>query len=207
MLRPFSACLVFLVLAFLPVPANAEWHFAPMVGLTFKGTTNINDTEAATDKTHRHLAGAVSLLGDGILGVEGVVTWTPGFFRHGSVDVVEQSRAVTLMGNVVLTTPRRLTEYSLRPYLSGGFGLMHATVTQKPLFASGPPLDPVRLNTGGYNVGIGAIGFLSERTGVRFDFRYHSTMRRSSDLVPTLLPETAYLRYMTASVGIVWRRR
>jgi hypothetical protein len=187
------------------VPAAAEWHFSPMVGLTFKGATNIIDNELATTKVHRHLAGAVSLLGEGILGAEGVGSWMPGFFQADDKELVESSRTATLMGNVMVTTPRRWTEYILRPYFSGGFGLVHATVTQTPV-GTGSALPPVRLNASGYNLGVGAIGFLSERTGVRFDLRYYSTMRRNSEVITTTDPDSAYLRYMTASVGIVWRR-
>jgi|SRR5687767_9596020 len=210
MLRLVAACVV--LLALLPAPVAAEWHFVPMVGLTFKGESNIfgesiSETETAADKTHKHLAGAISLLGEGIFGVEAFSTWTPGFFQTGEQEIVESSRTATLMGNIVLTTPRKWTEYGLRPYVSGGFGLVHATVALK----SAPidsPLPTTRVNTGGYNFGVGAIGFFSERTGVRFDLRYHSTMRRNSDAIATEAnTDEAYLRYMTASVGIVWRRR
>jgi hypothetical protein len=210
MLRVVSACL--LALVFLPAPAAAEWHFVPMVGLTFKGESNIfgesiSETETAADKTHKHLAGAISLLGEGILGVEAFTTWTPGFFQTGDQEVVESSRTATLMGNIVLTTPRKWTEYGLRPYVSGGFGLVHATVTLTPA-PSGSPLPTNRVNTGGYNFGLGAIGFFSERTGVRFDLRYHSTMRRNSDAIADEENnDEAYLRYMTLSVGVVFRRR
>lgn len=210
MLRTVSASL--LLLALLPAPAAAEWHFVPMVGLTFKGESNIfgesiSDTETAADKTHKHLAGAISLLGEGILGVEAFTTWTPGFFQTGDLGVVDSSRTLTLMGNIVLTTPRKWTEYGLRPYVSGGLGLVHATVTLTAT-ESGSPLPTTRVNSGGYNFGFGAIGFFSERTGVRFDLRYHSTMRRSSDQIVTETnTDEAYLRYMTFSVGVVIRRR
>jgi hypothetical protein len=218
MLRIVSACV--LLLALLPAPAAAEWHFVPLIGLTFKGQTNIFDesiistdplgeAQKASDKTHPHLAGAVSLLGSGILGVEAFATWAPGFFQMDEApDLVESSRTATLMGNLVLTTPRKWTEYGLRPYASGGFGLVHATVKRKPQQGD-PPFDPIRMNSAGYNFGFGAIGFFSERTGVRFDFRYHSTMRRNSEVVifDSTNIEEAYLRYMTVSVGVVFRRR
>ena len=218
MLRVVSACV--LLLALLPAPAAAEWHFVPLLGLTFKGETNIFgesilregviEPEKASDKTHPHLAGAITLLGSGILGVEAFATWTPGFFEADEAeDLVESSRTATLMGNVVLTTPRNWTEYGLRPYASGGFGLVHATVKREPVQGDAP-LDPIRMNSLGYNFGFGAIGFFSERTGVRFDFRYHSTMRRNSELplvADSTFTEEAYLRYMTLSVGVVFRRR
>lgn len=203
MVRRLAACAFLLLLS--PAPASAEWQFAPMVGLLFKGATNIVDIERATTKTHRQAGGAISLLGGGILGVEAIGTWAPGFFELGDLDQVEQGRTAALMGNIVLTAPRRWTEYSLRPFFSGGVGLMHATVKQSEDLPAGAPFDPVRLNASGYNLGAGAIGFFSERTGVRFDFRYYSTFRRSADLI-SIEPESSYLRYMTASIGIVWRR-
>ena len=206
MLRLVAACVV--LLAFQPAPAAAEWLFSPMVGLTFKGATNIVDIELAAEKTHKNLGGAVSLLGNGIVGVEGILTWSPSFFKNDEapLESVDQGRAISLMGNVILTTPRQLTEYSLRPYFSGGAGLMSATVTLIPASPGGPPLDLQKLNAAGFNLGVGAIGFFTERTGVRFDFRYHSTFRRSAD-IPSVDPDSTYLRYWTTSIGIVWRRR
>ena len=206
MLRLVSACVV--LLALYPAPAAAEWLFSPLVGLTFKGATNINDSELATEKTHKNFGGAVSLLGEGIVGVEGIVTWSPAFFKNDAspLALVDEGRAISLMGNVMLTTPGRLTEYTLRPYFSGGAGLMNATVTQISTSPGGPAVPDVKLNAAGFNLGVGAIGFFSERTGVRFDFRYHSTFRRSADIT-TVDEDSSYLRYMTASVGIVWRRR
>ena len=215
MLKALALCVVFVGL--LPATAAAEWHFTPLVGLTFKGATNIFDAEFADDNVHKNFGGAVSLLGDGIFGAEAIGVWMPAFFKSddavdpiggGPLEVeVDTARAVAFMGNVVVTTPRLWTEYSLRPYVSGGVGLMHAKVSQENSGSpQGAPLDLARLNAPGFNVGVGAIGFFTERTGVRFDFRYYSTFRRSGDLI-AFDSESSYLRYMTASVGIVWRRR
>jgi len=179
--------------------AQAEWHFTPMAGFTMFGNTSLVDSEGATGKRHAHVGGSVALLGSGIFGAEVLTLWTPGFFEQGNLDPVDSSRAITGMANVVVTTPRRWTEYGLRPFVSGGFGLIHA-------HASGiDNVFPIDFNAAGFNIGGGAVGFLSDRTGLRFDFRYHSTLNRLSDEdVPSIGP--VHLRYVTASIGIVFRR-
>jgi hypothetical protein len=186
-------CLVVLVL---PHPAVAEWHFTPMLGVTFLGKTNLVDPDLATDKVHRNFGGSVALLGSGILGAEGVVVWTPGLFT-GELDLVRKSRSIAVMGNVVLTTPRQWTEYSLRPFVSGGFGVLTASRTT---FSGVFPIDS---NLPGFNIGGGAIGFLSKGTGLRFDFRYYSSLTHDDELTDTF---PFSMRYMTASIGLVLRR-
>jgi hypothetical protein len=198
-----------LVVFAIPRAAAAEWQFAPFVGLTFLGSTSIADIEVvdetfASEKVHPNFGGSVSFLGSGIFGVEGIFTWTPGFFQQGDLDLVESSRTIALMGNLVLTTPRKLTEYSLRPFVSGGFGLLKPYVRQKESVGT-EPLPPVDLNLAGYNIGGGAIGFISQRTGIRFDLRYYSTIRPTDEGGVTIEGRTR-LRYMTASVGVVFRR-
>jgi hypothetical protein len=194
-------CCIFLI-----VPARqaaAEWHITPMLGLTMLGSTSIVDAELATDNRHWNLGGAVSLLGSGVLGVEVVTLWTPGFFDRdesgGEPDLVAGSRTLSFMGNVVVTAPQRWTEYGLRPFISGGLGLIHVSKTDIP-----EGIFPVDLNLVGYNIGGGAVGFLTQRTGLRFDFRYHSVLN-PSDRGPISIGDVN-LRYVTATIGIVFRR-
>jgi hypothetical protein len=108
---------------------------------------------------------------------------------------VEDNRALALMANVVITLPQRWTEYGLRPFISGGFGLMHAN--------NGDQLFPTTVNVQGVNIGGGAVGFLTNQTGLRFDVRYHSTLNRLEG-APAF--GDAHLRYVTASIGLVFRR-
>jgi hypothetical protein len=195
LLRALAASLL-LALAF-PQSAAAEWHFTPMVGTTFFAKTSLIDPDAATDQSHRNFGGSVALLGGGIFGAEGLVVWTPGFFT-GDKGLVESSRSIAAMGNVVVTTPRRWTEYSLRPFVSGGFGLLHMSETQVV------NLFPFNSNIPAFNIGGGAIGFLSQRTGLRFDLRYYSGLSRMDEGNVSI--GRVYIRYMTASVGVVLRR-
>lgn len=191
-----------------PATALAEWHITPMVGLTFAGKTTIFDPDQGTGKRHPSLSGSVALLGGGVLGVEAIVGFTPSFFQSGDRSVlfvpgqsppVEQSHALALMGNVVVTAPKKWTEYSLRPFVSGGFGLLRVSKREA--------LDifPTTLNLPGYNIGGGAVGFLTRNTGVRFDLRYYSTIKGTDHGPITLGDPLVRVRYMALSVGLVIR--
>jgi hypothetical protein len=203
--RILAACA--LLVAGAPQIAAAEWHITPFIGFTLAGKTTIVDPQFATDKRHVDFGGAVALLGPGILGAEAIVVFTPGFFQTERTSletdvgrvVITSSRSTAVMGNAVLTTPRRWTEYSLRPFVSGGFGLLRVSKTEES------DVLGVHLNLAGFNIGGGAIGFLSQRTGVRFDVRYFKTVH-DTDHGPGVSIGDVHLGYMTATVGVVIRR-
>jgi hypothetical protein len=193
---------VLLALTF-PTAANAEWHFVPTIGWMFAADTNLFDPDGGTSKVHWNFGGSVALLGAGILGVEGTVVWTPGFFAGNEVTgrrpLVSKSHAFTMMGNMVLTTPRKWTEYNLRPVLSGGFGLLGVSRIDD--------VYPDTWNTPAFNIGGGAVGFFSKRTGVRFDLRYYNSIHKGDEgCMIASIPPGCHVRYMTASVGVVIRR-
>jgi hypothetical protein len=197
------SCLGFILTT---TPAAAEWHFTPLIGVTFRGETSLFDLEEAAGLKHKTFGGAVRWVGSGIFGVEAVGLWIPGFFGNdnregvasGITDFVKESRVISLMGNVVVTAPQRWTEYNLRPFISGGVGIIRPRSTD---FNNITAFDK---SFNGFNLGGGAVGFLSQRTGVRFDLRYHRTMRglRTEDY--SIGP--VRLQYMTASIGVVLRR-
>jgi hypothetical protein len=198
--------LVGVLLLSVPTTARAEWQLTPFLGLTFKGDTTLTDHEQAASKKHWTFGGSVALVGSGPVGVEGLVVYTPGFFQQDNPplndglvppDIVD-SRTLAIMGNVVLTTPRSWNEYGLRPFVSGGIGLLHATATDAFEFT------PVDTNLLGYNVGGGAVGFLNDRVGLRFDLRYFSNLKPSDD--PELsVTGRVHLSYWTGSVGVVFK--
>jgi hypothetical protein len=204
--------LAVLCLLALPRAAAAEWQFTPSIGFTFAGTTTLVDFQQAAGKRHTDFGGSVALLGEGVIGAEVLVIFVPGFFETArtplSTDVarVELKSSLTsaLMANVILTTPRRWTEYGLRPFVSGGFGVLHSSQT----FAVNPvttvELFPVDTGMAGYNIGGGAVGFLTKRTGVRFDLRYYRSLHDTDK--GTMAIGLARLHYMTASIGLVFRR-
>ena len=152
-------------------------------------------------KLHLQVGGAATLVGSGVFGVEAITVFIPSFFRGDRgplVPPLEHGRSYAVMGNVVVTAPQRWTEYGLRPFVSGGLGLMRASQLDRD------GLLPVASSFAGYNIGVGAVGFLSERRGLRFDLRYYSSLNRP-DQGPVALGRV-HLSYMTASVGLILRR-
>jgi hypothetical protein len=189
-------------MAAVPGIAQAEWQLSPFFGQTFAGETTAIDLEGAADRAHRHYGGSVVLVGDGVIGVEGLFLVTPAFLQRPSsvpeVGQVASSYQMALMGNVVLTTPRRWNEYGLRPYVSGGLGLLRVVSDDANAQI------PIRLNARGYNVGGGAVGFLSNTVGLRFDLRH---FRMAETDLPGLVVGAldANLSFWTFSVGVTIR--
>jgi hypothetical protein len=190
--------LLILVLAgVFPAPASADLFLTPFYGVTFGTNTSLLDLESATGRTKQVFGGSVSLMGAGLLGVEADVGYVPGFFSRGERDpLVASSRLFTLTGSVVIATPLSWTRESLRPYVVGGIGLMRASANDLA--------DVVQVdNLLAIDVGGGVTGFFNERTGVRFELRYFSSVGE---------PEgsssfgTARLSQWRASVGLVLRR-
>jgi hypothetical protein len=215
MLRTLAVCCVCLLFA--PREARAEWHFTPLLGATFAGSTTLYEVQSGSDKRHINFGGAVSRFGAGIIGVEGVVIYSRHFFEFTPprdpadpvAPAVAKSYTLSATGNVVLTVPKRWTEYFLRPYVSAGFGLLRAvSIDQPPTALQSATLYPIHSTMPAFDVGGGAIGFLSQGTGVRFDVRYHEGLRRKPGPGETLITPDLdlHLHYMTAEIGLVIRR-
>ena len=155
-----------LVIWLSPSSAAADWLLTPFIGSSFAPETTFLIFEDGAGRTLT-LGGSVSLLSDGILGLEADVGHTPGFFEgNDPLGLVLTSRVTTLTGSVILAVPLSVTRESLRPYLVIGAGLMQA----RSKHAAG--LFPVDRNLLGINIGAGAIGMVSPRAGLRFDVRY-----------------------------------
>src|SRR5256885_10214699 len=168
----------------LPRSASAEWQIRPFLGVTFGGGTTFVDPEQAAG--HAKLAIGVNgvLLGENI-GIEGDFGRTPGFFQgrtpgsfqSGDQQLVLGSSATTLTGNIVIALPRRLTQYTLRPYFVGGAGLMHTRID----YTLDDTLNVAR-TLPAIDVGGGATGFLTDRVGLSWEMRYFRTISRKDEL-------------------------
>jgi hypothetical protein len=165
----------------------------------FAGETNFLVLGRGAGDSKLTLGGSVALLSDGVLGIEADVGHTPGFFKrdNDALRLVTSSRVTTLGGNVIVAAPLAVTRESLRPYLVGGLGLMQARSDD---LVSLFPLDKDLL---GLTLGGGAIGLLSERTGVRFDLRHLKAI--SGEDGPLAAEGASRLSFWRASLGVIVR--
>lgn len=172
-----------------PARASAEWQFKPSLGVVFGGETTLIDLESAAGRKHLAVGFGALFIGE-VVGVEGDVGVAPGFFSAGENAVppetegsVLRSSVTTLTGNVVIAMPRRLTQYTLRPYFVGGAGLMRV---RSELFFD--PL-PVASTLPAMDIGGGATGFLTHRIGVNWDVRYFRSLSRNDVAGASVGPE------------------
>jgi hypothetical protein len=182
------------------VAAAQEWQLKPFLGLTFAGDTTIVDLEEAADDVHLALGGSVSWIGE-ILGVEADFGFVPGFFNGDREEAIVRSSAVTtLTGNVVVALPRRMTQYTLRPYIAGGVGLMRVS---KDEFRD---VSSLTLNVMTIDIGGGATGFLSETVGLNWDLRYFRNITGAPDPDnPGLSFGAPRLSFWRLTMGVVLR--
>lgn len=192
-----------LLLVLSPHTASADWIFAPFVGSAFAGSTALPDLEQGASSAQLIFGGSVGWWSAGLLGLEGDFSYAPRFFeRDNRAGVVTDSNALTLGGNLVVATPVSVTRESLRPYVVGGLEWMHASIDDSSnLF---PEIFGRARNGLGINLGGGAVGFISPRTGFRFELRHFRSLERDTDFFTG--ERESLLSFWRATVGVVIRR-
>lgn len=187
---------VFLSLGVWPAPAMAEWHIKPFLGLTFAGGTTFVDPEKAAGVPNV-IYGASGLLVGDFLGIEGDFGRAPGFFQRGDEELVLSSSVTTLTGNFVVALPRRMVEYSLRPYLVGGAGLVHAKIeANSAAFLVSRTLPAI-------DFGGGVTGFVNDRIGVSWEVRYFRSISTGDIRGVSVADEE--LSFWRANMAVVFR--
>lgn len=166
--RFLRTALVVLVVSVAAAPAHAEWQLKPFGGVTFGGTTTFVNLDDAAGKPKFNLGISGLWLGE-VLGLEGDVATTAGYFS-GPKKLILRSHVATVTGNVVLALPKRIAQYSLRPYAVAGIGVTHVglydNLAALPITSTRKVMD----------LGGGATGFLSDFVGVNWDVRYFRTL-------------------------------
>ena len=181
---------------FASVPAHADFFITPFAGIKFAGDASIAELDFGASNTKFTLGGMAGVLGDGIFGVEADVAYVPRFFERSAGTIVTRSHVFTLMGNVIVTVPRTITGYSLRPFVSGGAGLMRVKIDDIA------DILPVDSNLFGINAGGGAMGPLTPLMDVRMELRWFKSLTSGNET--PLLPGSA-LSFWRAAVGLTIR--
>ena len=164
-----------------PAPAAAEWQVRPFIGFTFGGATKFQDPEGAISTQNAVVGVSGGWLGE-IFGLEGDFGRGPGFFQRD--DAPEEKKIVssgvtTFTGNVVIALPRRMAGYGLRPYFSGGAGLMRVDLVGK--FG----LLEIHRTLPALSLGGGVTGFLTPDFGLSWDIRRINTLRGEGETLGT----------------------
>ena len=158
----------------LPLPAAAEWQVKPFFGIAFGGSTSFVDYENAAGRKHLVLGLGTSLLGE-VLGLEADVARVPGFFQD-SGEFVSGSSATTLTGNIVVALPKRMSQYTLRPYFVAGAGIIRAQID------GGFGTLHVSSMLPAMDLGGGATGFLNNRVGLSWELRHFRSFKGKGQL-------------------------
>ena len=178
------------------LPANADFFLTPFAAIKFAGTARIVDLEQGASNTKFALGVAFGELGDGVLGVEGDVTYVPRFFERATGSLIARSHVLTAMGNILVALPLSQTGYSLRPFLSGGGGLLLVSIDDVL------GIFPIYRNFLGVNVGGGAVGPLTNVVDVRFDLRFFKSLTRENE---ERLRAGSALSFWRAAIGLTIR--
>lgn len=200
-----SSCLVLALWLLSPAPVAADWQIRPFIGFTFGGATTFVDPEKAIGTQNAIFGASGGWLGE-IFGLEADFGRASGFFQTAqgsgvtgaSEPVLLSSAVTTLTGNVVIALPARMAGYGLRPYFSGGAGLMHVdTVTQLQAFDVHRTLPTLSL-------GGGVTGFLTNRVGLSWDIRRLSTLLREGETLGNSLGREQ-LSFWRATMAVALR--
>jgi len=167
----------------------------PFIGATFGGGTTFVPN-SAVGKPNLAIGVSAVFLSE-VFGAEVDVADAPGYFEPDDKHLVFGSRVTTVSGNVVVAAPHRLTEYSLRPYFVGGGGLMRVrTTTQFNVFDVSSVIPMV-------DVGVGAVGFLTNRIGVSWDIRRFQSVSNTNSGGLAFGPE--HLSFWRATMAVAIR--
>ena len=155
----------------LPQAVAAEWQIKPFVSATYGGDTTF--VLVPQGKSHAHAAfGANATWLSEVFGIEADFGHTPGFFQSSDAPFVTDSGVTTFTGNLIVAMPRRLAQYTLRPYVVGGAGMMHVRFDGLGGLQTTSNLQVMDL-------GGGVTGFLTKRLGVSWDVRYFRSIDRT----------------------------
>lgn len=142
--------------------ARAQTYITPSIGYDFGG--DAGDCPSPLDDCNEKRTSygiAIGTLAGGVFGFEEDITYAPDFF--GESNRFGSNSVLTVMSNLVVSAPLG----PVRPYVSGGLGLMRTRVTfDLDTFGS-----DVSQNALAYDIGGGVMILLPGHLGLRGDYR------------------------------------
>lgn len=178
-----------LMVMLVPASAGADWLFTPNLGTTFGGATN--------GREHFTYGASIGWMGAGIVGWEADLSYTPEFFEgnDSDFDFIDGSNVTSAMFNAIVGAPiGGQFGPGFRPYFSGGIGMLAREVqSENDLF-------DVNSNEWGFNLGGGALGFVTDNVGFRGDLRY---VRSFEDLEESF--DAGSFDFWRATAGVTFR--
>jgi hypothetical protein len=170
----------------IPLPARAETLVVPWLGANSGSRIGSGAIDVGAS------AGATV---SGVIGFDVDFGYSPNFFGSNT-----NSYVLTTMGNVVVAIPfDRTTSAGIRPYLTGGLGLIRARIDAP--FAG----YSVANNDFAANFGGGVMGFFGNHIGVRADLRYIRSLEDDASTYPFTQIDLGRLHYWRTSFGLVLR--
>jgi hypothetical protein len=202
MTRLRSSLFVVASLLLAPAPARADLFVVPFVGVKFGGSTSIIDLELAAGKKKFVFGVTAAKIDAGMVGYEVEFGNIGGYFineEEQQADIgplIKNGSYVTdLTGSVILSLPPQATAGGLRPYVVLGGGFIHAE--SEDVF----DVFQVRRTVPAINLGIGAVGLLTNNVGVRFDARHLRSLAKDAP-VGLVGRRIAYSRF---TIGLLLR--
>jgi hypothetical protein len=153
----------------------ADWQIKPFFGISFAGSTTFVDLEQGAGRTNLIVGVNGGIVGE-LLGIEADVARAPGFFQGGDERLILGSSATTFTGNIIVAMPKRISQYTLRPYFVGGGGIMRAVTTTR--------LGTLNVSStlAAIDLGGGATGFLNDRIGLNWELRHFRSVKGKQPL-------------------------
>jgi hypothetical protein len=167
-----------LIIAGTPSKASADWLFTPFLGMNWGGSATFDDVLDADFEDEfeqkMNFGASLSWMGAGAFGFEVDFGYSPNFFQNtvGDDDFeFGDSNVTTLMANLKVGAPfGGQRGGGIRPYASGGLGLIKARIDDVD------DLFDVESTDWGLNVGGGIVGFFSDNFGLQGDVRYFRSL-------------------------------
>ena len=200
-----TTALALAVSAAAPVKASADWLFTPYIGWNWGGSAGFTDFAGDFEdefESRVNYGASLAWMGHGAVGFEVDFGHSPNFFRNtaGPGDFEwGDSSVTTLMANVTVGAPiGGQSGVGLRPYASGGLGLIRTRIDETD------QLLGLKSDDFGFNLGAGVAGFFTDNVGLRGDVRYFRSLQ-DNEPDNELDLALGQFRFWRGSVGVIFR--